>query len=276
MALSRKIGGTLALVLGAYFLALRPRLLRWGATDVEVNEPYPGADLIPGGTRSATMAVTIDAPPARVWPWLVQMGYGRAGWYSWDRLDNFGHSSAEELHPPVADPCRGGPPGAAARRLGGGGAGAGALPRPAHRDTIYAATAQPTGPPPRCSTDSLWGFLLEPLPGGRTRLVVSGYSGIPPALAAAAREPALPGAEEHWIMQTRQFTDTEAPRRERRCGYRGRRRAALATIAQDWFRVMDVARTVAGDSQQQTYGQLNLPKPTLQPATARPPACAVT
>ena len=89
MASSRVLAPALALAAG-YALSLRPRMLRWGATDEEVRRPYPGAELIPGGARSATMAVTIDAPPSRVWPWLVQMGTDRAGWYSWDRLDNFG------------------------------------------------------------------------------------------------------------------------------------------------------------------------------------------
>jgi hypothetical protein len=86
-------------LLGAYALIVRPRLIRWGATAEEVAGRYPGADLIPRGARSATMAVTIEAPPARVWAWLVQMGYDRAGWYSWDRLDNWGRHSAELIHP---------------------------------------------------------------------------------------------------------------------------------------------------------------------------------
>ena len=42
------------------------------------------------------MAVTIDAPPDQVWPWLVQMGGDRGGWYFWDRLDNGGRPSATE------------------------------------------------------------------------------------------------------------------------------------------------------------------------------------
>jgi hypothetical protein len=45
-----------------------------GASDAEVQERYPGAGLVPGGRRSAPMAVTIDAPPSRLWPWLAQMG----------------------------------------------------------------------------------------------------------------------------------------------------------------------------------------------------------
>lgn len=89
----------LALGVGAYTLAVRPRPLRWGATDAEVAAAFPGADLVPGGRRGATMAVTIDAPPAAVWPWLAQMGCDRAGWYSWDRLDNGGVQSATRIHP---------------------------------------------------------------------------------------------------------------------------------------------------------------------------------
>jgi proline iminopeptidase len=206
MTIARKFGGALALALGTYSLILRPRLLRWGATDAEVEQPYPGTDLIPGGTRSATMAVTIDAPPARVWPWLVQMGYGRAGWYSWDRLDNFGQSSAEQLHPEWQTLAVG-------DRL---------APQPDVWEVaaleperflglrtaidLRGRRLDPAGPPPQCSTDSLWGFLLEPLPGGRTRLVVSGYWAfrprwLQPLMSALFIEP------EHWIMQTRQFTN---------------------------------------------------------------------
>jgi hypothetical protein len=88
----------LALSTGVYALGGRPRILRWGASDEEVRQPYPGADLIPGGHRGATMALTIHAPPSRVWPWLVQMGCNRAGWYSWDRLDNGGVPSADRIH----------------------------------------------------------------------------------------------------------------------------------------------------------------------------------
>src|SRR5512132_1642791 len=89
---------TAALAMTAYALVVRPRMLRSGATGEEVHGAYPGAELVPGGRRTSTMAVTIDAPPAAVWPWLVQMGCDRAGWYSWDRLDNAGVPSAEQIH----------------------------------------------------------------------------------------------------------------------------------------------------------------------------------
>lgn len=63
-----------------YAAWVRPRLMRWGATDEEVAGPYPGAGLVPGGKRAATMAVTIDAPPDQVWPWLIQMDGDRGLW----------------------------------------------------------------------------------------------------------------------------------------------------------------------------------------------------
>ncbi len=56
---------------------------------------YPGDDVVPGGRRYGAMATTIAAPPDRVWPWLVQMGCDRAGFYSFDRLDNAGRQSAD-------------------------------------------------------------------------------------------------------------------------------------------------------------------------------------
>ena len=59
------MGAVAAVVYGGW---LRPRLMRWGATDEEVHGPFPGGDVVTGGRRSATMAVTIDAPPDRVWP----------------------------------------------------------------------------------------------------------------------------------------------------------------------------------------------------------------
>ena len=93
MTRARSLVAWFALSAGAYALVFRPRMLRWGASDEEVRQPFPGAELVPGGQRGATMAVTIDAPPSRVWPWLVQMGYGRAGWYSYDQIDMDGESA---------------------------------------------------------------------------------------------------------------------------------------------------------------------------------------
>lgn len=62
----------------------------------------PGDDLLDGAAFTATRAVSIAAPPGRVWPWLLQVGFGRAGFYSYDLLDNLGRPSATEILPDFA------------------------------------------------------------------------------------------------------------------------------------------------------------------------------
>ncbi len=74
-----------------YILLIRPWHLRWGATDEEVDRPMPGDDRVPHPMLEATRAITIKASAAEIWPWLIQMGYRRAGWYSYDILDNEGN-----------------------------------------------------------------------------------------------------------------------------------------------------------------------------------------
>jgi hypothetical protein len=73
--------------------------LRWGATPAELAERLPGDALLPHARFRATRAITIAAPPEAVWPWLVQVGARRAGWYSNDLLDNLGHPSATTILP---------------------------------------------------------------------------------------------------------------------------------------------------------------------------------
>jgi hypothetical protein len=70
----------------AYAVLLRPRLLTWGATRAEATAALPGDDLVRDRWRT-TRAITINATAEDVWPWLVQMGFGRAGWYSYDWLE---------------------------------------------------------------------------------------------------------------------------------------------------------------------------------------------
>jgi proline iminopeptidase len=85
---------------GVWALMLARKGLRnLGATCAERRAFLPGDEIVPGVKGSSTMAITIDAPPSAVWPWLVQMGCDRGGFYSWDRLDNGGRPSATEIHP---------------------------------------------------------------------------------------------------------------------------------------------------------------------------------
>lgn len=71
--------------------------LRWGATDAEVQGMMPGDEIVSNASFNATRAITIAAPIERVWPWIVQMGYRRAGFYTYDLLNNAGYASAEQI-----------------------------------------------------------------------------------------------------------------------------------------------------------------------------------
>lgn len=209
MGMGRKLGVLGCLAVAGYALVVRPRLIRWGATDEELARTYPGSELIPDGQRAATMAVTIERPPAEVWPWLVQMGWERAGWYSWDCLDNGGRRSAREIHPEWQDlgigDCLsawspGGPVAAwevvalePRRFLGLRGL-----------SDLGGHRLDPDQPRPPAYVEGLWGFLLEEKGPGCTRLVVSGYQCVRPRwLERAVNFCLYPPV--HWIMQTRQF-----------------------------------------------------------------------
>jgi hypothetical protein len=79
-------------ILIGYVLGRR-RFSTWGVDPAERELALPGDDLIPEPTMSDTRGITIEAPPSAVWPWLLQLGYGRGGWYSYDALDMKGKSA---------------------------------------------------------------------------------------------------------------------------------------------------------------------------------------
>jgi len=87
------------LVAMALWFLYRPRALTWGSTDEEIARRMPGDEVLERPTFNATRAVTIEATPEEIWPWIVQIGYRRAGFYSYDFLDNDGIPSAERILP---------------------------------------------------------------------------------------------------------------------------------------------------------------------------------
>jgi proline iminopeptidase len=204
--ISIAVFGALGLVV-LYAVVVRPRFVRWGATDAEVKEPYPGADIIAGGKRGTTMAITIDAPPSALWPWLAQMGVDRGIWYTWDYWRLWGLRSADRIHPEWQNIFIGyrmpsTPKGSAWWEV--------AALEPERflglrmSVDLLGRRFDPKKTIPRFYSDSLWAFLLEPQPGGRTRLVVSGYWAFRPQwlqgiVGFLFIEPST------WIMQTRQF-----------------------------------------------------------------------
>lgn len=167
-----------AVLTAVYIYLVRPWHLTWGATDEEVVARLPGDELVPRPKTEATHAVTIRAPGDRVWPYLVQLGQDRAGFYSYTWLENlvgchmrntyrvvpeWQHLAAGDgvlFHPkmprgPVAvlDPGQ-------ALVIGG----------PLDPDT-GAPVAAGSGDPDRCGATA-WAFVLRDLGEGRTRLVV--------------------------------------------------------------------------------------------------------
>ena len=99
----KKIGVGLAALAAVavvtYLRFIRPWQLRWGATIEEVERAMPGDDVVKFPTFNATRGVTIQARPEEIFPWLVQIGVTRAGWYSYDLLDNLGKPSAQRIIP---------------------------------------------------------------------------------------------------------------------------------------------------------------------------------
>lgn len=77
----------------AYREVVRPWWRSWGIDGRDVDRALPGDELVPGAPTIDTRSIEIDASPSDVWPWLMQMGYGRAGWYSYDAIDMVGASS---------------------------------------------------------------------------------------------------------------------------------------------------------------------------------------
>jgi hypothetical protein len=152
--------------LGAlYVKVVRPKTMRWGATDEEVTRRLPGDDLVAGKRYRATRAITIAARPEHVWPWIVQIGSGRAGWYALDRIDNKGVPSARSIIPELQD-----------LQVG---------------DLIPMVVGKQVGPrvkeiePPRrmlwaTGDEFSWEWVLDPIDEGRTRLVTRMQERHPP------------------------------------------------------------------------------------------------
>jgi hypothetical protein len=149
----------------------------WGATPVERTAPMAGDDQISEPDFAPTRAITIDAPPEAVWPWLVQMGYGRAGWYSYDLLDNRGRRSAERIEPRWQD-LRVGDPVPMSGRVD-------------DRTAFRVAVLTPYRVMVWSKADSTWSWQLRATPAGGTRLVTrvrARYAGLGALLGAPLME----------------------------------------------------------------------------------------
>jgi hypothetical protein len=156
---------------------VHPRLLRSTATSLERGDELPGDDLVPEADWCRDFATTIAAPADEIWPWLAQMGYGRAGWYGWYPYENGGRGSPHEIIPALQDLASGDiiPDGPHAD------AGFGvwrvhelepnvALVLHSRRHPTTGLEVEPDGD--QTYIDCSWSFVLVPILAARTRLVV--------------------------------------------------------------------------------------------------------
>lgn len=143
---------------------------------------FPGDELLPGARAQATHAIDIDAPPERVWPWLVQMGRGRGGWYSWDLLDNGGVRSADRIVPALQTLAVGDFLAMDAK----GSAGASVLLLDPARALVLGDSSLLPGrrKPASTAPRATWAFSLEPTGDHGTHLAVRVRAEYAPSLAA--------------------------------------------------------------------------------------------
>ena len=174
-------GWTGAALLGAasvvgYRKVLRPWHERWGATDEEVNAPLPGDGLTAEPAAQVTRAITIDAPPEDVWPWVIQLGADRGGFYSYDWLENLfalGIHSTDEIVPEWQQRSVGDLMYAAAN---GGGGWYVMEVRPNEALVVKTANLETSQPvsrdEPPAFWEFTWAFVLKEQPDGTTHFLV--------------------------------------------------------------------------------------------------------
>ena len=183
-ALARRRRPSLGAALGtalvaAYVAAIRPWMLRWGATSEETRKVLSGDELVANPGSQTTRAVTVDAPVEAVWPWLAQVGQDRAGFYSYEWLENLAGCqmhNANHVRPEWQE-----------RPIG---------------ETVYLHRLYglPVARFERNRVLALknWGaFVVEPLGGERTRLVARGRTARGPALLFYVLLIELP----HFVME---------------------------------------------------------------------------
>lgn len=175
-----RLGAGLAATAAAaaiYRFGLQPWHRTWGATDAEAEMSLPGDGLVPKPAYQTTRAVTIDAPPEAVWPWLVQIGQGRAGFYSYDWLENaFGREihNADRVHPEWQDLEAGDTVHLAPDDQYGGRARMRVVHFDPNRALVFGPvveTADDLEAAARTGAGT-WAFVLTPVEPDRTRLIV--------------------------------------------------------------------------------------------------------
>lgn len=224
------LGALLAVAASAYVLHRLGR--HWGATGDEVRAALPGDELVPRPTVETTHSITIHAPVAAVWPWLVQMGYGRAGWYTdawWYRqVDRYlwhvetprpDRIVPEWQHLAAGDIVPDGPPGTAYFTV--------AALDPLHTLALYSTTHATVWLPRALRDNPRYGlhgemgfvFVLRELGPDQTRLILRSRVSVGPALYRVIGGVLLPPADlfvaSQLLSHIRQRVERTAARSQR-------------------------------------------------------------
>lgn len=175
----------------AYAALLRPWHLRWGATDAEVAGALPGDELVADAALLTTRAVTVDAPPEAIWPWLAQLGQAKGGFYSYEQVENLlgcQITNADAVVPEWQQVR----PGDLVRMA----------PSPDAPPAYVVASVDPgrslvlghhvgLSPDPSSAWSDTWQFVIAPLDGRRSRLIVRTRSDASVAAFTWALEPGI-------------------------------------------------------------------------------------
>lgn len=175
------VGAVGAAATGAYLLLFRPWHLRWGATPTETQRSLPGDELISNPKQTATRAITIEAPVNEVWSWLVQIGQGRGGFYSYDFLENLigcDIHSADRILPEfqrlaIGDKVRLGREGYPYYTV--------AAIEPEKYLLLSAGDPDPAGESP--PVEDFWLFYLDKIDSNTTRLIARNHRDYEPGIA---------------------------------------------------------------------------------------------
>lgn len=164
---SRRIATAMLLLVATYHFGIRPWHRRWGVPASDVQAPLPGDDLLPDATDQVTHAIEVDAPTEAVWPWLVQLGQGRGGFYSYDWLENAVGAdihTVDRIVPELQDLEEGDTIRLAPEDYPG--SSPESAPTVARLDHERALVLRPPGESPAWT----WAFVLEPIDEDTTRL----------------------------------------------------------------------------------------------------------
>ncbi len=204
--LSKRVGTAAAtgVVAGiAYAGPLRRWMRTWGATAEEIERSEPGDEVLTGDVDQTTRAIGIAAPPAAIWPWLVQMGDRRAGFYAGEaffRLLRVQHGhSAERIAPELQDLHEG-------SEIPAGWTGFKVLRVEPERALVLSRSGR--------GYEYTWALALHPLPDGTTRLVSRArYRGS--SAINALSEPIVFAMTRRWLRSIKERAERGARPRAR-------------------------------------------------------------